>query len=138
MSSPSRVSGSFRAIARRVALVVDDESSVRLVIRSFLERRGWSVLDASTAEQALALVEDDAVCIDAAVVDLNLPGLSGSALCRRISALRPGLARRLVVASGDARQAEVELERDALVVPVFAKPFELSQLGELLEHLVAA
>ncbi len=123
---------------QRCALLVDDEVSVRVVVRRFLERRGWAVLEAPSAEHALRLLNDDAVDVDVVLVDLHLPGLSGSALCQRISTAHPMLSARLLVASGDALKAVEELALESLHCPVLAKPFELDELGRTLDGLVAA
>jgi two-component system cell cycle sensor histidine kinase/response regulator CckA len=133
-----RLSGSYRIVPARHALVVDDEYAVRFVLRRFLERRGWSIQEAESAEQALQLLDGGATHLDAVIVDLNLPGLSGSALCRRIATLRPELAARLLVASGDASAAMVELARESLDCPVLAKPFELIDLERALDGLLTA
>lgn len=120
------------------ALVVDDEESVRCVLRRYLERRGWVVLEASNANEALELIADEAEVIDAIVVDLHMPGLSGSALCRRISALRPALASRIVMASGDALAAVEELARESFHCRVLSKPFDLNEFVRVLDEVVAA
>jgi CheY-like chemotaxis protein len=120
------------------ALVVDDETSVRSVLRRYLERRGWAVLEAANADEALDLVADAAELIDAVVVDLHMPGLSGSALCRRISALRPALATRIIMASGDALGAVEELAREAFHCRVLSKPFDLNEFVRVLDEVVAA
>jgi DNA-binding NtrC family response regulator len=119
-------------------MVVDDDQTVRLTLRRYLERRGWLVLEAESAEIALQLLVDDAAQVDAILVDLHLPGISGSALCARITRLHPALAKRLVIASGDALGAVEDMAREALLCPVLAKPFELDELDRVLDGVVAA
>lgn len=133
-----RITGTHRALVVRRALVVDDERAVRYVLRRFLERRGWGIIEAESAEQALEQLDDSANLVDAVIVDLNLPGLSGSALCRRITTMRPELAERMIVASGDAHQAHSELALESLRCPVLAKPFELVELERALDGMLAA
>ena len=122
----------------RFALVVDDELAVRYVLRRYLERCGWQVLDAESAAGAMLLVADESRRIDVVVVDLHLPDDSGSTLCSRISAVRPSLASRILVASGDAVEAGQALARESLCCPVLAKPFHLTELERALNGLVAA
>jgi two-component system cell cycle sensor histidine kinase/response regulator CckA len=112
----------------RTVLVVDDERVVRGLMRRYLERTGWCVLESESAERALELVGQSGVRIDLVFCDLNLPGLSGSALCGRITALRPDLASRLVLTSGDPDAAAEELARESLHCPVLEKPFTLVDL----------
>lgn len=122
---------------RKHVLLVDDEAAVRSVLRRFLERRGWVVIEAPNAELALELIDNPANSVDAAVVDMHLPGLAGAALCQRISAARPALATKMVVASGDARTASAALAREQVTCPVLAKPFELVELERVLGDLLS-
>ena len=127
--------GAVAQIPTRIALVVDDELVVRAVVRRLLERRGWAVIESATAEQALEVLSDATTRIDVVLCDLNLPGISGSALCGRITTLRPELASRLVLTSGDPRAAAAELERESLHCPVLEKPFSLVDLERVVEGL---
>ena len=117
---------------RRLALIVDDEQVVRMVLRRFLDRQGWSVLEAETAEGALELLAGPSIP-DIVLCDLNLPGLSGAELCRRIVELHPALAARLVLTSGDPTLAGVELQRAALDCPILGKPFALVDLERVVD-----
>jgi CheY-like chemotaxis protein len=118
----------------RTALVVDDEAVVRTVLRRFFARSGWTVVEAETGEEALALLTRD-VTPGIVVCDLNLPGLSGASVCRRISEMRPGLAARLVITSGDPVAATREMEREAVHCPVLGKPFTLTELDRVVQAI---
>ena len=121
------------------ALVVDDEPSLRLVLRRFLERRGWQVSEARSGEDALRMLADGEMrAPDAVIVDLNMPGLPGGVTCGRIAAEFPALAHRLVIASGDERAARDAMAVEHLDCPVLAKPFELATLEATLLGLLAA
>ena len=63
-------------------LVVDDEPSIRLTMGEFLKRAGYSVLIAGDYDSAAMLQADD---LDAAVIDINLPGKNGIQLLQKIS-----------------------------------------------------
>jgi two-component system, cell cycle sensor histidine kinase and response regulator CckA len=125
--------GPTAATALRTALVVDDERVVRSVMRRFLQRAGWEVLEAETAEEALEVLGGGETQLDLVLCDLNLPGLSGSALCGRITTLRPELASRLVLTSGDPLAAAAELARESLQCPVLSKPFSLTELERVVD-----
>jgi CheY-like chemotaxis protein len=116
----------------RTALVVDDERVVRLVLRRYLGRTGWTVMEAETAERALELLAEG-VAPDILFCDLNLPGLSGAALCRRITELHPALATRIVLTSGDAARAAAELKAASIDRPVLGKPFALTELQRIVD-----
>ncbi|HTK48997.1 MAG TPA: response regulator [Gemmatimonadaceae bacterium] len=125
-------------VLARTAVVVDDEQVVRMVLRRFLGRRGWSVVEAESAEQALDAIAGAGETPDLVLCDLHLPGLSGSALCRRVGELHPALAGRLVLTSGDPLAAANELAQEGLDCPVLGKPFSLADLDALLDTLGAA
>ena len=118
------------------ALVVDDDESVRVVLRRYLEMRGWGVVEAGRGDEALALLAADP-SVDVVVVDLHLPDVCGGSLCRQIATLHPALANRLVVASGDALAAVAALARESLRCQVLPKPFDLLDFVRTLEAVAA-
>jgi signal transduction histidine kinase len=61
--------------------VVDDEPSIRLTMGEFLKRAGYSVLSAADYDSAAMLKADD---LDAAVIDINLPGKNGIELLQKL------------------------------------------------------
>ena len=67
---------------RRV-LVVEDEDSIRELIALNLRMADYEVLEAESAEKALALLGSEGRC-DAAVLDVMLPGMNGFSLCEAI------------------------------------------------------
>lgn len=117
-------------------LIVDDEPAVRLVMRRYLGRHGWHVAEAGNAEQAMSVLGDAQNRIEAVIVDMHLPGLSGTALCGRIAIAHPALSTRMIVASGDALAATAALEQEQLSCRVLAKPFELGELNRALSAVL--
>lgn len=63
-------------------LVVDDETSLLSLVRSYLEREGFEVRTAQDGETALAVARETSP--DLVVLDLMLPGLDGVEVCRRL------------------------------------------------------
>ncbi len=125
------------SILARTVLVIDDEQVVRTVLRRYFVRRGWSVVEAESAELALERLAEDALP-DLIVCDLNLPGMSGSGLCRRVAARHPVLATHFVLTSGDPLAAATALEREALPCRLLAKPFTFGDLDRLLDAMTRA
>jgi DNA-binding response OmpR family regulator len=64
------------------ALVVEDEESIAALVRSYLERDGFTVVRAGRGEDALAEVERRPVRV--IVLDIGLPDMDGFEVCRRI------------------------------------------------------
>jgi two-component system, cell cycle sensor histidine kinase and response regulator CckA len=72
-------------------LLVEDEPLVRAFILRILQDRGYSVLDASGGQEALAVVEQYAGNIHLVITDVIMPGMSGKDLVLKLKARRPGI-----------------------------------------------
>lgn len=67
---------------KRNILVVDDERTIREVVRRYLELEGFQVLEAETGPQALSILQDNQP--DLIVLDIMLPGVDGFSITRRL------------------------------------------------------
>ncbi|GLH36120.1 response regulator [Pseudomonas koreensis] len=65
-------------------LIVDDNVATRYALRRRLERHGYAVLEAGTGSDGLALIESEA--LDALILDVNLPDMSGFDIVRLLRA----------------------------------------------------
>ena len=117
---------------RRTVLLVDDEDPVRRLAERALTRRGWNVLAAASADEALALVEADT--ISAVISDVVMPGMDGASLVRTLRKTRPELPAILV--SGYA-EAALRRELEGSGVVFLAKPYALRELVDRLERVMA-
>jgi PAS domain S-box-containing protein len=72
-----------------VVLLVEDEDNIREPAQEVLESRGYTVLAASDASEALAIAQVHQGPIHLLVTDVVMPGMSGSQLAERLSAVRP-------------------------------------------------
>lgn len=70
-------------------LVVDDAEGLRELARTLLVRRGYTVLVAANAEDALAVAGAHGA-VDLLLTDLIMPGTGGAALSRQLLARHPG------------------------------------------------
>jgi len=73
-----------------VVLIVDDEEPIREIERRILLQGGYSVIEASSAAEALDTLQDGKP-IDLLIADLDMPEVSGDEMVRRIRTLRPDL-----------------------------------------------
>ena len=109
-----------------VVLLVEDEAPVRAFASRALRLRGYTVLEAENAEEALKTLEDPGLEVDIFVTDVVMPGMDGPTWVRRALETRPNA--RVVFMSG---YAEDSLSEDQLRIPnsVFLpKPFSLNEL----------
>ncbi len=68
--------------ASLLVLVVDDDEDLRILARKALERAGHAVIEADSGEQGLKLVDERNP--DLVVLDLNMPGMDGFEVLRRL------------------------------------------------------
>ena len=111
-----------------VILLVEDEAPVRAFASRALRLRGYTVLEADSAEAALKTLEDTSLAVDLFVTDVVMPGKDGPSWVRE--ALKKRHDVRVVFVSG---YAEDRLADDQAEIPnsVFLpKPFSLNDLTE--------
>lgn len=112
-------------------LVVEDEESVLALVRSVLEARGYAVLEASGAREAMYIHENHPGRIDLLLTDIVLSGKSGREIARDLTELRPEL--RVIFMSGYADALiRNELERNSAAF--LRKPFSPAILLEAVRQ----
>ncbi len=127
--SPPRLSDFSRDA---VVLLVEDEASVRAFASRALQMRGFTVLEAENAENALDLLQDRELDVDVFVTDVVMPGKDGPTWVREALQDRPGV--KVVFVSG---YAEEVFDTIGEIVPesVFlAKPFTLTDLTATVQR----
>ena len=121
--------------AARVALIIDDEPTIRAALRRYFMRRGWSVEEAEDGRSGLALLEDHGAQIDVVISDLRMPGYSGIELHDQLASSHPALLRRFVFSTGDVASTEAASFVQRTLCPVLQKPFELRMLDEVVARV---
>jgi hypothetical protein len=104
-------------------LVVDDETGIRELLRKILQRERYRVLEAGSAEDAVAVARGQT--IDLLITDVMLPGIHGPELARRMQQSAPRL--KTLFLSGYTGSQSIPPG-----APFLAKPFTL---GALLEKV---
>ena len=119
-----------------VVLLVEDEAPVRAFAARALRLRGYTVIEASCAEEALEMLETDDVSVDAFVTDVVMPGMDGPTWVRKALKKRPDV--RVVFMSGYAESAFGDAEPNLKNSVFLQKPFSLNQLTETVHDQIAA
>jgi CheY-like chemotaxis protein len=116
------------------ALLVDDEEDIRRVARMSLERvGGWTVVDAGSADEALAAAEVDR--FDAVLLDVMMPDVDGPST---LGLLRPLLGPDVPVIflTAKVQPADVARLREMGAAGVIAKPFDPMGLPDEVARLL--
>ncbi len=117
-------------------LLAEDEAPVRAVARQVLERHGYTVLEAPSAEAALDVARHYSGAIHLLLTDVVMPGMSGHDLAKRLAALRPEV--RVVYMSGYTDDA---ITRHGVLEPGLAfvqKPFTPDAIARKVREVLDA
>jgi PAS domain S-box-containing protein len=125
-----------RAPRTATVMLVEDEAGVRALVRKFLERSGYLVLEASGADEALASARRHDGEIDVLLTDVVLPRMSGSELAKRLQQLRP--ATRVLYMSGYTDDAIVHHGVLSAGAAFVQKPFTADSLTRKLREILEA
>jgi two-component system cell cycle sensor histidine kinase/response regulator CckA len=109
-------------------LLVEDNDSVRALSALALRRRGYTVYEASSAEEAIEWAQASGLRPDLLVTDIVMPGLSGPELAKRMTAQDPAL--RVLFMSGYTGAADEAHGNYLAGVPLLQKPFTAGKLAE--------
>lgn len=120
----------------RTVLVVDDESHVRSLIKSILERQGYRVLEAQDGQEALGICKRLGPTVDLLLTDIVMPVMDGIQLSECASAILPELP--ILYMSG---QCEMDVVRHNIEIKGFEfvrKPFPIDVLVKKIRALIEA
>lgn len=106
-------------------LIVDDERSIRLSLRTILGNFGYDIVEAARGEEALALVRT--AQFDAVLLDINMPGMGGIRACREMRRSLPRLGILMLTVRDS--EADMVAALDAGADDYITKPFRIRELA---------
>jgi CheY-like chemotaxis protein len=119
---------------QRTILVVDDFDDTRLLLRTWLERRGFRVVEAENGFQAIKRAESEMP--DLIIMDMQMPQLDGLAATRRIRGLKSLVSIPIVAVSAYGAD---QFRAQALAAgcnEYVSTPFEPATLEGIIRSLV--
>jgi CheY-like chemotaxis protein len=111
-------------------LVVDDDTLMRIMLRTGLERHGFQVWLAASGREALALYRQHREATAVVLLDVRMPGLDGPQTLEALHCLDPEVVACFMSADPGGYQPDELRERGAKYV--FVKPFRLDDLAKTL------
>jgi DNA-binding response OmpR family regulator len=116
-------------------LVVDDEPPVRAYVKKVLSRDGFDILEAPDGASAISITREFGRNIAALVTDVEMNGVSGTALATTITREFPNIPVLFMTAKVIS---EEDLRRDVPNCVLLQKPFNPRELILMLRNLLAA
>ncbi|UWP90412.1 hybrid sensor histidine kinase/response regulator [Aliiroseovarius crassostreae] len=117
-----------------VVLLVEDEAPVRAFASRALRMRGYTVLEAESAEDALSILEDPSLSVDVFVTDVVMPGMDGPTWVMKAMEKRPGV--KVVFVSGYAEDSVSEHQARVPNSVFLPKPFSLTELTATVQQQI--
>jgi DNA-binding NtrC family response regulator len=114
-------------------LVVDDQESMRTLLKDMLEVIGYEVTLAEGGEEALSLVKSSS--FDLVLSDLNMPGMDGSALLRAIKSSLPQLPVVIITGYGTFHTEKRVMKEGA--DGYISKPCTLAKIDKTIASIFA-
>jgi diguanylate cyclase (GGDEF)-like protein len=131
MSTLTRLVGSSGTV-----LVVDDDSSGRLLVRSTLEQSGLMVIEAADGVEAVDAFRSESP--DVIVMDVEMPRRNGYDACEAIRALPDGSRVPIMMLTGHGDLGSVNRAYEAGATDFLSKPIPWALLGHRVAYLLRA
>ncbi len=120
-------------------LLVDDQADVLALARDILQDKGYRILEAGDAAEALQIAHAHAEPIHLLLTDVVMPGMNGRQLAERLGRERPEMkvlymsGFSLVLANHETAEAGSGLEAGT---PILAKPFSVEGLTQKVREVL--
>ena len=113
-------------------LVIEDEPSVSAFVKAALERRGYTVVEASSGTAGIEKLLSGTFA--GVISDIRMPGnLNGADVHNWIRKHRPELSGRIILISGDTANSETQSLLASSPTPCLEKPFRVQKLISTVE-----
>jgi len=136
LQAQAPVAAAVAAPARPLVLVVDDEATTRLLSRATLEQAGFAVVDAFDgpgAHEAYERLHPDLV-----LLDVEMPGMDGITVCRRLRERRDAHYVPIVMATGLDDIASIDAAYAAGATDFIPKPMNWGLLRHRVRYILRA
>jgi len=120
--------------ASETVLVVEDEPRVAALVANALRKTGYTVLEASDAQDAIEIADGHDAAIDLLLTDVVMPGMNGRELATYIQRVRP--RTRVLYMSGYSDDAVLQHGIETARVSYLQKPFSLDALSAKVRQVL--
>jgi two-component system, chemotaxis family, chemotaxis protein CheY len=120
----------------KLALVVDDSSSMRMMVRAALLASGFEVVEAENGQQGLDRLAAQKAKVNLIVTDLNMPVMDGISFIRAARALPAHRFTPILMLTTEAQDARKQEGKQAGATGWLVKPFHPDQLAKVVAQVV--
>ncbi len=117
-------------------LLVEDEDPVRLFSSRALKNKGYKVIEADSAENALAILQEGTQKVDLIITDVVMPKMDGPTLIKEVRELHPDKKLKVIFISGYAEDNFRKRLGDEADIHFLPKPFSLKQLAGKVKEVM--
>ena len=122
--------------ATETVLLAEDDQGVRRIAREFLKMKGYQVLEAGNAAEAIQIARECTGPIHLLLTDIVMPGLKGEELVERVMSIRPDV--KVLYMSAYTEDAIVNLGILAPGTNFIEKPFGPEDLARKVRKVLEA
>ncbi|SCZ79700.1 sigma-54-dependent transcriptional regulator [Acidaminobacter hydrogenoformans] len=112
-------------------LILDDEKGIRMSLKISLSAMGYTVFEAEDGEAALELISKEA--LEIAILDINLPGISGLEVLKHLRRVQPECRVIMMTYLSEVKLAVQAMKLGAF--DYFTKPFALKEMNALVQSM---
>ncbi len=123
-------------LPRAKILVCDDDFNVRLLTRQCLESEGMTVVEAADGVEAIDMFVRERP--DLVFLDVEMPGMTGLEVCRRIRQLPQGESIPIMIVTGSDDRESIDQGFDAGATQYKTKPVNWTLLGRDVQYMLRA
>ena len=123
-----------RLYGAETILVVEDDDAVRRMTREFLKIKGYAVIEARGATEAIQVMENRGDQIDLVVTDVLMPGMKGRELVERLNELRSDL--KVLYMSAYTEDAAINIGVLSPGTEFIEKPFSPDELAARVRQIL--
>jgi CheY-like chemotaxis protein len=119
---------------KKTIMLVDDYEAIRLLLKEYLEKHGYCVLQARDGNEAVAIAKKECQNLDLILMDVNMPTTDGMTATRQIRKIAELCHVPIVACTGRSAEDEREEVLAAGFNELVPKPLDIPTMKSILDR----
>jgi CheY-like chemotaxis protein len=119
---------------RETILIVDDEETIRALVKDILEEKGYVVHGAADGSAAVDLYREKGTSIDLVILDMTMPGMGGRETFEKLRELNPGV--RVILSTGYTADERTRELLSSGIKAFVQKPYKMDELAAAVRKVL--